>query len=228
MNTKISFIAAIFTALVTIETADAFYALQMGRFVNRDPAGQAPRIGMERYTSSERATSGLLERDSIGLMANYNDGMNLYQYVQGNPSGFVDPFGLDREVVVSGVHTFIRTKCNGRCQELHFGPTPGSFGSISPSIPGLDSYYRTECDSPGIVIHTVNSTPQQDQALCDEWDDPTNPSEFCPLGHNCIDETCTKIDDFIGDDPIEILDNNINIPIGIPGFFDPSDIFNLF
>lgn len=34
-----------------------------------------------------------LERDPIG----YIDGLNLYQYVRGNPTGYVDPSGLIQE-----------------------------------------------------------------------------------------------------------------------------------
>lgn len=86
-----TFAVCFFSLLV--QDAMAFYAPHMGRFVNRDPAGQIQRAGVGQ-TSDPAATGSFVERDSPGPMAPYHDGMNLYQYVQSSPIVRLDPSGL--------------------------------------------------------------------------------------------------------------------------------------
>ncbi len=146
-----------FSALIAVEEANAYYHPQMGRFVNRDPAGQlrfSNRIGsaqstttstrgafithnpatinssqdnvsyektefvsyqedrMQRFSNFSQDTEVEISpisrflpmkphsslspmRDFIYLpMTQYDDGMNLYQYVEGSPVARVDPSGL--------------------------------------------------------------------------------------------------------------------------------------
>ena len=62
MNTKSLALIAMVVAIgaVCFDSANAFYAPHLGRFVNQDPAGQRPGIGMGQSFSG----SGFLERDN--------------------------------------------------------------------------------------------------------------------------------------------------------------------
>jgi hypothetical protein len=74
-------------AAIAMVTADAhaIYHPGMGRFMQRDPgAGGAHRVGAGGPASG----GGFMPRDQ------YADGMNLYQYVRGNPVTALDPMGL--------------------------------------------------------------------------------------------------------------------------------------
>ena len=79
-------------AAITIVATDAsaYYHPTLGRFLSRDPgAGGAVRAGAARPS----AGGGFIPRDPTGSNQ-YADGMNLYQYVGGNPVGLRDPSGL--------------------------------------------------------------------------------------------------------------------------------------
>jgi len=68
--------------------ASAMYHPGMGRFMQRDPgAGSANRIG----AGGPAVAGGFIPMDQ------YADGMNLYQYVRGNPYSLRDPSGLASE-----------------------------------------------------------------------------------------------------------------------------------
>lgn len=70
--------------------ASAYYHPGMGVFMSRDPgAGGATRIG----AGGPAVAGGFIPRDPTGSNQ-YADGMNLYQYVRGNPVNRVDPHGL--------------------------------------------------------------------------------------------------------------------------------------
>ncbi|MFW6106864.1 MAG: hypothetical protein ACOC8H_01755 [bacterium] len=97
-------------AAIAMVTADAhaIYHPGMGRFLQRDPGAGASgpaRIG----AATPAMGGGFAQRDPItqppnrvghaGLNNQYADGMNLYQYVGSNPTGFVDPSGLFRKYI---------------------------------------------------------------------------------------------------------------------------------
>ncbi len=63
------------------------YHPTLGRWMQRDPAGTPQAPPMARNVSGAQFT----QRDSVGQ---YRDGMNLYQYVSGNPLKYTDPAGL--------------------------------------------------------------------------------------------------------------------------------------
>jgi hypothetical protein len=79
-------------AVFTTE-ASAMYHAGMGVFMQRDPgagAGGPARMGAG---GAPAATGRFIPRDPTGSNQ-YADGMNLYQYVQGNPVNHLDPSGL--------------------------------------------------------------------------------------------------------------------------------------
>jgi hypothetical protein len=80
-------------ALSVASQASAYYAAHMGRFTSRDPNGEIGRFGMEVPPDSGMAM-GFVDRDQFDPMAQYDDGMNLYQYVGSSPAMFTDPSGL--------------------------------------------------------------------------------------------------------------------------------------
>jgi RHS repeat-associated protein len=68
--------------------ASAYYHAQLGRFLQRDrkPGGMTPPL---RVGSAGAATA------AESLLDEYPGGVNLYQYVQGNPVRYLDPKGTD-------------------------------------------------------------------------------------------------------------------------------------
>jgi len=81
-------------AAVGVLSQDAFarermYHPGLGRFMQRDPVGTALEPPMTRNVSGSQFT----QRDPT---EQYQDGLNLYQYVGSNPVGYTDPFGLWR------------------------------------------------------------------------------------------------------------------------------------
>ena len=85
-------VLASFAAVALLATdASAMYHPTVGRFLQRDPGPDgmmaAPRVG----TAGAVVGGGFLPRDSTGQ---YEDGMNLYEYVRGQPPNMVDPSGL--------------------------------------------------------------------------------------------------------------------------------------
>jgi hypothetical protein len=88
-------------SLSIAEQAFAYYAAHMGRWTTRDPNGEIGRFGMETPPDGGMAV-GFVDRDRHDVMAQYNDGMNLYEYVQSSPTLLTDPSGLlvGEEVIV--------------------------------------------------------------------------------------------------------------------------------
>jgi len=66
------------------------YHPTVGRFMQRDPVGTPNESPLTRNLSAPQFT----RRDPV---AQYRDGMSLYQYVRSSPSGYVDPMGLSSE-----------------------------------------------------------------------------------------------------------------------------------
>lgn len=98
MNCRISLALAFFVVLLTVQAASAFYAPHIGRFVNRDPAGQPHVNRLHTQAQIAAITYGqFIERDEI--RAPYHDGMNTYQYVGSRPLISLDPSGLAFYVV---------------------------------------------------------------------------------------------------------------------------------
>jgi hypothetical protein len=97
MKTKRLTAVLVGLAAVALFTADAsaYYHPGVGGWLSRDPgpgAGpDAPRIG----TAGRAVGGGFIQRDQ------YADGMNLYQYVRGNPIVDADPMG-ERIIFISG------------------------------------------------------------------------------------------------------------------------------
>jgi hypothetical protein len=98
-------------SLAVAEEASAYYAAHMGRFMSRDPNGDIGRFGTETPRDSGMAT-GFIDRDQFDPMAQYDDGMNLYQYVNSSPLIYVDPLGLlsrkDCEKKLDGMDTHLK------------------------------------------------------------------------------------------------------------------------
>jgi hypothetical protein len=94
MKTRLIAVLVALAAIAVFTTeASAMYHAGMGVFMQRDPgagAGGHARMG----AGGTPATAGrFIPRDPTGSNQ-YADGMNLYQYVRGNPVSLVDPFGL--------------------------------------------------------------------------------------------------------------------------------------
>ncbi len=85
---------ALCLALSVVDQASAYYAAHMGRFTSRDPAGEVGRFGTGMPPDS-RIGMAFVDRDQFDPMAQYHDGMNLYQYGMSNPTGRIDPTGLE-------------------------------------------------------------------------------------------------------------------------------------
>jgi len=106
INMKRTHLIAMLVGIIAVgifaADASAMYHPGMGVFMSRDPgAGGAMRIG----AGGPAVAGGFIPRDAIDEFASeedqwelnsgqYADGMNLYQYVLGNPDTHVDPTGL--------------------------------------------------------------------------------------------------------------------------------------
>ena len=183
MNTNrlAGFLAVMVFALLAADSADAFYHAGMGRFLNRDPSG-SPHVRLGGAYSPSHA-GNFIQRDTLAATSpqhnrildaafstsQYTDGYNLYRYVQSNPTGYRDPSGLVRDIVLTFPgHTFIQTKCDNKCVQLHFSPGAGGPGFA------FNQYQKIDCkdfQSTGGTIATVPLTPEEDQALCDKCDE---------------------------------------------------------
>ncbi len=82
---------AVGLAVITIIAADAsaMYSPRLNRFLQRDP-GPSSGSPMRSGSAGPVAGGGFAPRDAVNQ---YTDGMNLYQYQQGNPVGLLDPSG---------------------------------------------------------------------------------------------------------------------------------------
>ena len=69
-----------------------YYDIATGRLLQRDRAVGAATLG--RIGSAGSAVGGGLIQHNPIAGREYADGMNLYQYVQNNPTGLADPYGL--------------------------------------------------------------------------------------------------------------------------------------
>jgi hypothetical protein len=87
-------VVAISTVLIP-NIASAFYAPHMGRFTSRDPYGDIVRMGTETPPNAGTGAS-FIDRDQFDPSETYHDGMNLYEYVNSNPTFFTDPSGLSK------------------------------------------------------------------------------------------------------------------------------------
>jgi hypothetical protein len=123
MNRRFSFTVVVLCfALSVAEQASAYYAAHMGRFTSRDPAGEIGRLQMEMPPDSRTEFQFVL-RDEFAPMAQYNDGLNLYQYVQSVPTMNYDPTGGQGHMRRCG-GTWINGLSQGCC-----GGTPYNKGS---------------------------------------------------------------------------------------------------
>ncbi len=124
MNAR-RFILTLVVAVITLGTAheaSAYYAAHIGRFTSRDPAGEVERFGGEMPADSEMET-GFVDRNHFDPMAEYDDGMNLYQYVQSDPVHYVDPQGLARDSVSASIEKCLQLPfpANVKCLENLLG-----------------------------------------------------------------------------------------------------------
>jgi hypothetical protein len=94
MRTRLFAVLVALAAVAVFTTeASAMYHAGMGVFMQRDPgagAGGPARMGAG---GAPAATGSFIPRDPTGSNQ-YADGMNLYQYVGGNPVNYSDPTGL--------------------------------------------------------------------------------------------------------------------------------------
>lgn len=94
MNKRLSLTLVVACLCLSVaEQASAYYAAHMGRFTSRDPNGEIGRFAMEMPPDAGISV-GLVDRDQFDPMAAYDDGLNLYQYVQSRPVDEIDPMGL--------------------------------------------------------------------------------------------------------------------------------------
>ena len=99
MNTNklAGFLAVMTFAVLTADSAEAFYHAGMGRFLNRDPGGQvSPRLGAAAIRGMAMYQSGMFVPRDIAppFGMTYVDGYNLYQYTNSRPTRLTDPTGL--------------------------------------------------------------------------------------------------------------------------------------
>lgn len=76
------------------------YSLTLGRFVQRDPIGRTMSVADDVTGQSIRAAGNKIASHmgsnfaSSSFMWEYGDGGSVYEYLSGDPAGFVDPSGL--------------------------------------------------------------------------------------------------------------------------------------
>ena len=85
-------ISAVLLWLAFAPVAQAFYNPSTGRWLNRDPIGEA---GFTLLTNGKHAASGAQEEgESERGLPTQPDGLNLYRFVSNDPIGGYDAFGL--------------------------------------------------------------------------------------------------------------------------------------
>jgi len=91
INLRLALPLLFFLSLAPI--ASAFYDPSLGRWINRDPLGDAMSIPTERFAET-RATAG--ELLTAYWTAPYEPiiGPNLHLFLANNPGNFIDPYGL--------------------------------------------------------------------------------------------------------------------------------------
>lgn len=123
------------TGLLALFAADAsaMYHPTLGRFLQRDPGpgsiAAPPRVG-----ATPRVPPGQMIRPEPGR--EYADGMNLYQYVRGNPATRVDPTGL----------LTYYTCCNDTEQATLAAASAGAKASADALIAQLDTLLTQDPD----------------------------------------------------------------------------------
>jgi hypothetical protein len=152
--------------------ASAYYAAHMGRWLTRDSAGENGRLEMIAASGHGSSTSFIV-RDEFDLAVQYNDGMNLYQYVQSSPTRATDPLGLETFYICGqdfpstppngGTdtqrccaaacgcnHTAIYGDESGEIYDGWYGPVkPGPGAAPMPSGPGYDCIKLKRCNYSG-------------------------------------------------------------------------------
>lgn len=82
-------------------------------------------FGNDAFAIYDTGTGRFIQRDPIG----YVDGMNLYAYVASNPMKFVDPLGLELQIVVfQGLGA---GSISGKHVKYHLGSTLAGYGTVT-------------------------------------------------------------------------------------------------
>jgi len=91
MKRRIAGCSVLFAVLWTVQTASAWYAPGLQRWINRDPIGE---LGFE---SIHRAQEFSDEQKTVAVsdaIVGAGEGVNLYAYVHNTPLNEIDPLGL--------------------------------------------------------------------------------------------------------------------------------------
>lgn len=177
-----------------------------GSFVPRDPSRQffgqteQSEVVQNAFASSFMSMSRVFDANTIRnnpSLLQFADGMNIYQYLGGDPVDFADPSGLDRYIEhQTVVHYYIvvpewSEDCCRILQWWRFDFSPKSIWwgpAAAIVVPGLVT--KAQASEPGSNGTKVTSTCWEDKVLFDKLGDQvSDPPLYNALFYNCIDWT---------------------------------------
>ncbi|NCB80634.1 MAG: RHS repeat-associated core domain-containing protein [Bacilli bacterium] len=149
-------------------------------------------LNLTLYRAYNPQTGRWLSRDPIGE----NGGLNVYGYVGNDPLGYVDPLGLDREVIfwsplpqLASMFGHVSSR-GGNGENNSFGPS-----GWDKKYPTADSYIerQTQNNKRTGLGAVVDLTPEQDKKYDSCMSDiKTNKESYNELLNNCTTaaQTC--------------------------------------